>query len=92
MTSPPPPSLPRLPPVLLPSLSDRLERFLMEPELLPVHDGDEIGLFWEPEPQPKRLLKADLSPMETTLKVERDLATGTKIRRKRVSLWHTNVN
>ena len=67
-------------PPLPPSPMCLLERHLLDPEQLPVHQGEDVGLFWEPQPEPRRLLRAELAPLETTLKVERDLATGERDR------------
>ncbi len=63
-------------PPILPSTSDRLDPYLLDPMRLPVHQGRDIGHFWLPDPQPKRLLRAELAPVQTTLAVDRDLATG----------------
>jgi hypothetical protein len=35
-----------------------------------------VRRFWDRTPEPKRLLSADPAPLSTTLKVERDFATG----------------
>ncbi len=65
-----------LPPVL-PSLSDRLDSFLLHPERLPIHDGASLGLFRPAQLNPRNLLRtAAPAPLETCLRVDRDLATG----------------
>ncbi len=67
------------PPPVLPDVMEQLESYLMEPDHLPIHSGswaDGHIRFWQRIPEPKRLLHVDLSPVETTLKVDRDLATG----------------
>ncbi|XP_059090527.1 superkiller complex protein 2-like [Tigriopus californicus] len=69
------------PPPILASLEERLESYLLSPEDLPIHadHGDEIPTqlaFWDRIPQPERVLHLDTAPIATTLKVQRDLATG----------------
>lgn len=69
------------PPPILPSLEERLESYLLSPEELPIHADhfDEIPAhlaFWDRLPNPERVLNMDTAPMGTTLKVQRDLATG----------------
>ena len=63
-----------LPPIL-PSINEKLEQYLENPELLPIHNDEPIR-FWNRVPQPKRLLFTDIAPLSTTLKVDRDASTG----------------
>ena len=63
-----------LPPIL-PSINEKLEQYLENPELLPIHNDEPIR-FWERIPQPKRLLFTNIAPLSTTLKVDRDPSTG----------------
>jgi hypothetical protein len=66
-----------LPPIL-PSINEKLEQYLDNPELLPMHNDEPIR-FWDRIPQPKRLLFTEIAPLSTTLKVDRDPATGKLI-------------
>ena len=66
-----------LPPIL-PSVNEKLEQYLENPELLPMHNDEPIR-FWDRIPQPKRLLYAEIAPLSTTLKVDRDPSTGEQI-------------
>ena len=63
------------PPPILPSINKRLDQYLEDPELLPMHNDQPIRI-WNRIPQPKRLLFTEIAPLSTTLKVERDPATG----------------
>ena len=63
-----------LPPIL-PSINEKLEQYLENPELLPMHNDEPIR-FWNRTPQPKRLLFAEMAPLSTTLTVDRDASTG----------------
>ena len=66
-----------LPPIL-PSINEKIERYLDTPDLLPMHNDEPIR-FWNRIPQPKRLLFADIAPLSTTLKVDRDPSTGDNL-------------
>ena len=65
-----------LPPIL-PSINEKIERYLDSPELVPMHNEEPIR-FWDRIPQPKRFLFAEIAPLSTTLKVDRDPSTGNK--------------
>ena len=66
------------PPPILPSINKRLDQYLEDPELLPMHNDQPIRI-WNRIPQPKRLLFTEIAPLSTTLKVERDPATGNSL-------------
>ena len=66
------------PPPILPSINKRLDQYLEDPELLPMHNDQPIRI-WNRIPQPKRLLFTEIAPLSTTLKVERDPATGKSV-------------
>ena len=66
------------PPPILPSINKRLDQYLEDPELLPMHNDQPIRI-WNRIPQPKRLLFTEIAPLSTTLKVERDPATGNTL-------------
>ncbi len=63
-------------PPVLPSLESELDAYLLRPDLLPVHNRDRLH-FWARTPKPQRLLHAEMAPVDSTLEVERDQATGT---------------
>lgn len=65
-----------LPPVL-PDLRASLESHLHCPERLDIHrqSGSSPSL-WDRKPNPTRIAHVEMAPTNTTLKVDRDLATG----------------
>ena len=64
-----------LPPVVT-TVEEELARHISNPERLPIHVYERSIRFWERTPQPKRLLQTELSPLSTTLAVDRDPVSG----------------
>ncbi|XP_014209081.1 helicase SKI2W [Copidosoma floridanum] len=64
------------PPPILPDIKTELREYIVYPEKLPIHQIDNVQQYWERQPQLLSLLKADLAPVGTTLKYERDPITG----------------
>lgn len=63
-----------LPP--LPSPATDLERFLLSPENLPIHDFRASQRLWPREPRVESLYHAPLCPAHTDITVERDPTSG----------------
>ena len=63
------------PPPVLPTLEEQLDEYLLRPDLLPIHRRRRLH-FWPHVPQPMRLLRCDLAPVDTTLEADRDEVTG----------------
>ncbi|XP_005103863.1 helicase SKI2W [Aplysia californica] len=64
-----------LPPVL-PSLEKEIEKFLIDPESLPIHDLSLSQRLIPREPRYERLYHVDTCPLKTTIQVERHPTTG----------------
>lgn len=66
------------PPPVVNTLNEVLDSYLLCPETrLPIHQPEQHKVnYWERNPNPQRLLHSELKPVQTTLKVQRDLATG----------------
>lgn len=62
--------------MLIPSVEETLESFLVHPEHLPIHDTSSNATFWDRDPHPLNVLQTDLGPLTTTLQFSRDLRTG----------------
>ena len=77
------------PPPILPSINKRLDQYLEDPELLPMHNDQPIRI-WNRIPQPKRLLFTEIAPLSTTLKVERDPATGNSLQSNKLIFINFN--
>ncbi|XP_015116157.1 helicase SKI2W [Diachasma alloeum] len=68
--------LPFGPPPILSDIRDELKEYIECPERLPIHQVENVQLYWPREPQILALLEFDLSPVGTTLKFDRDPITG----------------
>lgn len=65
-----------LPPLFTPDLKSDLEKYLLDPTVLPIHDFHKTQRFWPRERDPESLLFGDVCPVPSTLKVERNPTTG----------------
>ncbi|XP_074623537.1 superkiller complex protein 2-like [Acropora palmata] len=65
-----------LPPLFPPDLKTDLEKYLLDPTPLPIHDFHKTQRFWPRERDSESLFYADVCPVPTTLKVERNPTTG----------------
>ncbi|WAR31042.1 SKIV2-like protein [Mya arenaria] len=63
-------------PPIIPRLEDELERFLTDPESIPIHDIDRAQRFTPRVAEPLNLLHVDLCPVQSTIQVERNPTTG----------------
>ena len=61
---------------MLDDLGEHLDQYLLRPDLLPIHLGEDTAKSWPRTPRPERLLQAEIRNTDSTLKVDRDLATG----------------
>ncbi|KAK7870957.1 hypothetical protein R5R35_012172 [Gryllus longicercus] len=68
--------LPYGPPPVLPDIEKQLKEYLLCPERLPIHNYEQAQQFWPRVPNPDSLFFCELSPLGTTLKVDRDPTTG----------------
>ncbi|XP_013417315.1 helicase SKI2W isoform X2 [Lingula anatina] len=64
-----------LPPVL-PTLKADLEEYLSHPEKLPVYDIERTQRFFSSKGCPDNLYLAEPTPVQTTIRVDRDMTTG----------------
>ena len=80
-----------LPPIL-PSLNEKLEKYLTDPSNLPIHDTESATRFWERVPNPKRELQVTHGPLSTTIQVERDLNTGDVTGYKEIDIFEAGAN
>uniref|UniRef100_A0A6V7L8X4 Helicase ATP-binding domain-containing protein n=1 Tax=Bracon brevicornis TaxID=1563983 RepID=A0A6V7L8X4_9HYME len=64
------------PPPILPDIREELKEYIQCPEKLPIHQVENVQLYWPREPKPLAILEFDLSPLATTLKFDRDPITG----------------
>ncbi|XP_063988290.1 superkiller complex protein 2 [Diachasmimorpha longicaudata] len=71
-----PVELPLGPPPILLDIRDELKEYIECPERLPIHQVENVQLYWPREPEILALLEFDLSPVGTTLKFDRDPITG----------------
>ncbi|CAD6226876.1 GSCOCG00005957001-RA-CDS [Cotesia congregata] len=63
-------------PPILPDIKDELCEYIECPEKLPIHQVENVQLYWPREPNILSLLEYDLSPLGTVLKYDRDPITG----------------
>ncbi|XP_011306094.1 helicase SKI2W [Fopius arisanus] len=68
--------LPFGPPPILSDITDELKEYIQCPERLPIHQVENVQLYWPREPDTLALLEFDLSPVGTALKFDRDPITG----------------
>ncbi|OXU24095.1 hypothetical protein TSAR_004469 [Trichomalopsis sarcophagae] len=68
--------LPFGPPPILPDIRTELKEYIVNPEKLAIHQVDKVQQYWERKPKILSLLEANLTPLGTTLKYERDPITG----------------
>lgn len=54
-------------------MKSKIQDFLENPQLLPIHDLDRVQQFWKPESDPHLLCLTEAAPTPTTLCLERDL-------------------
>ncbi|XP_057338709.1 SKI2 subunit of superkiller complex protein [Microplitis mediator] len=64
------------PPPILSDIRDELCEYIECPEKLPIHQVENVQLYWPREPDILSLLEYDLSPVGTVLKYDRDPITG----------------
>ncbi|KAG8232460.1 hypothetical protein J437_LFUL012106, partial [Ladona fulva] len=84
--------LPFGPPPVLPDVKKELQEYLLNPDKLPIHDFQLSQRFWKRNPNPSSLYDVDLSPLGTTIKVERDPTTGEMLGIKEVALRDVGAN
>ncbi|XP_047115180.1 helicase SKI2W [Schistocerca piceifrons] len=89
MVAEPEVSLPFGPPPVLPDVTKQLQEYLLCPDRLPIHDYRNAQDFWPRVSNPRSLYHYDLSPIGTTLKVERDPTTGRLLQFREVSVEDT---
>lgn len=63
-------------PPILSDIKSKIQDFLENPQLLPLHDLDRVQQFWKPECNPHFLCQIEAAPTPTTIYVERDLISG----------------
>ncbi|XP_065206278.1 superkiller complex protein 2 [Planococcus citri] len=68
--------LPFGPPPILPDFRKELEEYLTKPHKLPIHNRKNDFKFWKRKINLDSLYHTDVSPVTTSLKVERNLDTG----------------
>ncbi|XP_078343350.1 superkiller complex protein 2-like [Oculina patagonica] len=78
-----------LPPLFAPDLKSDLEKYLLDPTSLPIHDFHKTQRFWPRERDPESLLFSDVCPVPSTLKVERNPTTGELLGYNEVMLTDT---
>lgn len=78
-----------LPPLFAPDLKTDLEKYLLDPTVLPIHDFQRTQRFWPREQDPESLLFSDVCPVPSTLKVERNPTTGELLGYNEVMLTDT---
>ncbi|PFX34751.1 Helicase SKI2W [Stylophora pistillata] len=78
-----------LPPLFAPDLKTDLEKYLLDPTVLPIHDFYRTQRFWPREQDPESLLFSDVCPVPLTLKVERNPTTGELLGYNEVMLTDT---
>ncbi|XP_020612278.1 helicase SKI2W-like [Orbicella faveolata] len=78
-----------LPPLFAPDLKSDLEKYLLDPTTLPIHDFHKTQRFWPRERDPESLLFSDVCPVPSTLKVERNPTTGELLGYNEVMLTDT---
>jgi len=78
-----------LPPLFAPDLKSDLEKYLLDPTSLPIHDFHKTQRFWPRERDSESLLFADVCPVPSTLKVERNPTTGELLGYNEVMLTDT---
>lgn len=78
-----------LPPLFAPDLKTDLEKYLLDPTVLPIHDFQRTQRFWPRERDPESLLFSDVCPVPSTLKVERNPTTGELLGYNEVMLTDT---
>ena len=71
------------PPPVLPDPDEVLRGFLLRPESLPIYATEATARAWHRTPRPERLLQADMRDVDSTLKVDRDPATGKSLSKRR---------
>lgn len=86
MVAEPEVSLPFGPPPVLPDVTKQLQDYLLCPDRLPIHDYRNAQDFWPRVSNPRSLYHYDLSPIGTTLKVERDPTTGRLLQFREVAV------
>ncbi|KAF7271600.1 hypothetical protein GWI33_015550 [Rhynchophorus ferrugineus] len=74
------------PPPVLPDIEDDLSNYLLCPENLPIHKYERSQEAWSRSPNPQTLFKYNLSPISSTLQVQRDMDTGQIIGFREVPL------
>ena len=68
--------LPFGPPPILPDLRVKIQNYLENPQLLPIHDLEIVQQYWKHEISPLQLCSAEIAPTPTTLRLDRDPFTG----------------
>lgn len=64
------------PPPILSDIKTELKEYIVYPERLPIHQLNKVQQYWERDLQVLSLLEADLAPIGTTLRYDRDPITG----------------
>lgn len=64
-------------PPILSDLKTKVQNYLENPQLLPIHDLEMVQQFWKSELKPRQLCREQIAPTPTTLLVERDHCTGS---------------
>ncbi|XP_062514975.1 superkiller complex protein 2-like [Corticium candelabrum] len=75
-----------MPPVIGGDRKSSLERFLLQPEKLPIHDPKRSHKFWPREIDYTSLYHIDVTTSHTTLSVERDKKTGKLLKYTEVNI------
>ncbi|KAL4219308.1 hypothetical protein ACF0H5_021887 [Mactra antiquata] len=69
-------TLPFGPPPILPKLEDEIDKFLSNIDDIPIHATDKAQKFIPRQVEPLNLLHTDVTPLQTTIQVERNPTTG----------------
>lgn len=64
------------PPILV-ELKSQVQNYLENPQLLPIHDLENVQQYWKHETNISHLCHPAIAATPTTLLVERDFSTGT---------------
>ncbi|XP_012275603.1 helicase SKI2W [Orussus abietinus] len=78
--------LPFGPPPILQDIKEELKGYIECPERLPIHQIENVQIYWPREPDVLSLLEFDLAPTGTTLKFDRDPMTGSLGKMQEVAL------
>lgn len=63
-------------PSILPTWKKDLEKYVIHPEKLPLHDYRKCQKSWSREKCPENLFEVNITPLQSTIVVERNMTTG----------------